>query len=89
MRTRGFVAGEWCRLCRNNGETFEVLSSHTLHADVVGTRLTTCPVLQQLMCDICGATGVLAQTRSHCPEGRAASVMLQLKKTERRSGRIV
>ncbi|KAE8745044.1 hypothetical protein FOCC_FOCC008356 [Frankliniella occidentalis] len=53
-----------------------------------GKRYTTCPILQKHVCEVCGATGVSAHTRSHCPyaaAGRRVSVMTLLKETARKS----
>ena len=45
-----------------NGETREVYQSHNLRE---GGRVT-CPVLRQHKCELCGATGDSAHTRSYC-----------------------
>uniref|UniRef100_T1KF12 Nanos-type domain-containing protein n=1 Tax=Tetranychus urticae TaxID=32264 RepID=T1KF12_TETUR len=56
--------GYFCVLCKKNGETEEFYQSHTLR-DPQGR--VTCPILVKHVCEICGATGPLAHTRSYCP----------------------
>ena len=46
------------------GEKAEIYRGHVLHS---ADKLVTCPVLYSHVCEICGATGVHAHTRKHCP----------------------
>ncbi|KAI1293794.1 Nanos -like protein 1 [Halotydeus destructor] len=55
---------KFCGFCRTNGETMENCSSHSLK-DASGK--VTCPILSRHVCELCGATGPEAHTRSHCP----------------------
>ncbi|KAE8752405.1 hypothetical protein FOCC_FOCC000877 [Frankliniella occidentalis] len=86
----------FCAFCKGNGELPSLYNDHRLHAKQPdGTMRVECPVLQRLkyypfhmfqktMCEICGATGAYAHTRSHCPYNRQPSVAVLLKKTPRR-----
>ncbi|XP_063912051.1 nanos homolog 3 [Zophobas morio] len=60
-----------CTLCRKNGEPPEVFFSHCLRS-VDGKIM--CPVLRKHICDLCGATGDYAHTRSHCPQFNSENV---------------
>ncbi|XP_063226347.1 uncharacterized protein LOC134533070 isoform X1 [Bacillus rossius redtenbacheri] len=62
-----------CRFCWRNNEPPAVYTSHNLHDSDTG-RIVTCPVLLRHVCEMCGATGVQAHTRSHCPISRQLSV---------------
>jgi hypothetical protein len=53
-----------CGFCKQNGETFQVFTSHQLK-DANGRVL--CPYLWKHHCEHCGATGDFAHTRSYCP----------------------
>ncbi|XP_052126182.1 actin nucleation-promoting factor WASL-like [Frankliniella occidentalis] len=75
----------FCAFCKGNGELPSLYNDHRLHAKQPdGTMRVECPVLQRLKCEICGATGAYAHTRSHCPYNRQPSVAVLLKKTPRR-----
>ncbi|KAJ8035609.1 Nanos-like 1 [Holothuria leucospilota] len=53
-----------CVFCRNNAESEEVYTSHTLkdsHQNI------TCPILRAYTCPICGASGDGAHTIKYCP----------------------
>lgn len=64
-----------CGFCKENGERFEHYTSHRLRQ---GDRLV-CPVLRGHKCEICGAWGDHAHTRSYCPR----KVLLADKQKER------
>lgn len=53
-----------CNFCKKNKEPEHVYSSHRLH-DEAGN--VTCPQLYNHRCELCGATGSAAHTRSYCP----------------------
>lgn len=53
-----------CNFCKRNQEPEHVYSSHRLK-DEVGN--VTCPQLYKHRCELCGATGISAHTRSYCP----------------------
>jgi hypothetical protein len=55
----------FCALCRKNGEPVEVYKSHCVKSP---DGKVTCPILRKHICDLCGATGDYAHTRSHCPK---------------------
>lgn len=64
-----------CVFCRNNGESREFYSSHTLK-DSEGS--TTCPILRAYTCPLCKANGDQSHTIKYCPKytpktGTAAS----------------
>ena len=52
-----------CAFCRNNGESREFYSSHTLRDD---RGLTTCPILRAYTCPLCNATGDQSHTIKYC-----------------------
>ncbi|XP_046915952.2 nanos homolog 2 [Dermatophagoides farinae] len=56
--------GPSCNFCRENGEPFQIWSSHYLR-DQNGKL--QCPILRSHSCEFCGATGDHAHTRSYCP----------------------
>jgi len=53
-----------CVFCRNNGESREFYSSHTLK-DNEGN--TTCPILRAYVCPLCKASGDQSHTIKYCP----------------------
>nr|BCS90540.1 nanos1 protein [Cladonema pacificum] len=53
-----------CVFCRNNGESKEFYSSHTLK-DTEGN--TTCPILRAYTCPLCKASGDQSHTIKYCP----------------------
>ncbi|KAF7283857.1 uncharacterized protein LOC143191210 [Rhynchophorus ferrugineus] len=53
-----------CKFCYKNGERKIVYSSHVLKS---ASGEITCPILRNHTCEICGAAGGNAHTRSHCP----------------------
>ena len=54
-----------CVFCRNNGESREFYSSHTLK-DSEGA--TTCPILRKYTCPLCKANGDQSHTIKYCPK---------------------
>ncbi|KAG9509392.1 Nanos-like 1, partial [Fragariocoptes setiger] len=52
-----------CPFCRRNNESDAIVMSHRLRDD---QGRVTCPQLKKHKCEICGATGELAHTRSYC-----------------------
>ncbi|XP_056868399.1 nanos homolog 2-like [Takifugu flavidus] len=55
---------DFCRFCKQNGESPRVYRSHTLKS---ADSRVVCPILQNYICPICGATGDYAHTRRYCP----------------------
>jgi len=61
------VLTKFCKFCKNNREPRKFYLSHSTmdsNGDVI------CPILQQYRCELCGATGTKAHTRSYCPFSR-------------------
>ena len=58
-------SSDYCRFCKQNGETANVYGSHKLK-DEDGRVL--CPILSRYTCPICQATGDQAHTRKYCPQ---------------------
>ena len=54
-----------CVFCRNNGESREFYSTHTLK-DNAGK--TTCPILRAYTCPLCKANGDNSHTVKYCPK---------------------
>lgn len=54
-----------CVFCRNNGESREFYSSHTLK-DSEGN--TSCPILRAYTCPLCKANGDNSHTVKYCPK---------------------
>lgn len=55
---------DFCRFCKQNGESPRVYRSHTLKS---ADSRVVCPILWNYICPICGATGDNAHTRRYCP----------------------
>ena len=74
-----------CGFCKKNGEPTSIYTSHRLHGE---QGRVTCPYLRELVCEVCGATGDSAHTRTYCPnlrsEGQVALPTL-LKATKHQS----
>jgi hypothetical protein len=80
--------GKWCGFCFKNRETKQIVRSHVLRNSNTGK--IECPILRAHRCEVCGATGDLAHTRSYCPhtqteERRAQSTALSVQSTPRQS----
>uniref|UniRef100_A0A3P9KV56 Nanos homolog 2 n=1 Tax=Oryzias latipes TaxID=8090 RepID=A0A3P9KV56_ORYLA len=63
----GGSPADYCRFCKQNGETRQVYRSHALRSD---DRKVICPILRNYTCPICGATGDRAHTRKYCPQAQ-------------------
>merc|ERR1719397_2340378 len=71
-----------CAFCKKNGETVDVYRSHNLRE----AGLVTCPQLRDMVCELCGATGDWAHTRTYCANNiNALPVTNMLRETARRS----
>lgn len=55
---------DFCRFCKQNGESPQVYRSHTLKS---AKGSVVCPILRNYTCAICEATGEYAHTRRYCP----------------------
>lgn len=51
-----------CNFCKMNGDPKDFYTSHNLRED----GFVTCPILQKHVCELCGASGPQAHTRSYC-----------------------
>uniref|UniRef100_A0A8C6SU00 Nanos homolog 2 n=1 Tax=Neogobius melanostomus TaxID=47308 RepID=A0A8C6SU00_9GOBI len=69
---------DFCRFCKQNGETARVYRSHKLKAE---DGRVVCPILWNYTCPICEATGDQAHTRKYCPQLQRQG----LKNTQRRA----
>lgn len=67
-----------CAFCRRNKEPEETYKSHQLRKD----GLVVCPQLFKHRCELCGATGNNAHTRSYCPLAQNFRRQCQLTKEE-------
>uniref|UniRef100_A0A3Q3J6E0 Nanos-type domain-containing protein n=1 Tax=Monopterus albus TaxID=43700 RepID=A0A3Q3J6E0_MONAL len=57
------TSSEYCRLCKQNGESQRVYLSHRLKSD---DGKVICPILRKYTCPICKATGDYAHTLRYC-----------------------
>ncbi|XP_034235062.1 uncharacterized protein LOC117641668 [Thrips palmi] len=76
-----------CVFCKTNGETSAIFRGHVLKDD---QGRTVCPVLQQYVCSLCGATGFNAHTIKYCPKNEnppPIATMTTLKSMRSSTGR--
>ncbi|XP_029385406.1 nanos homolog 2-like [Echeneis naucrates] len=66
-------SSDFCRFCKQNGETPRVYRSHKLKTN---DGRVACPILRTYTCPMCEATGDRAHTRRYCPQMRDAARML-------------
>ncbi|XP_059182714.1 nanos homolog 1 [Centropristis striata] len=66
------TCSEYCRFCKQNGESASVYRSHKLKSN---DGKVICPVLWKYTCSICKATGDKAHTRRYCPQVQAARML--------------
>ena len=76
-----------CGFCKKNGEPASIYTSHRLHGE---RGRVSCPYLRELVCEVCGATGDTAHTRTYCPslktrKDQAAAIPTLLKATKHQS----
>ncbi|XP_071769880.1 nanos homolog 1 [Centroberyx gerrardi] len=64
---------DYCRFCKQNGESAGVYRSHKLKSE---DGKVICPVLWSYTCPICKATGDSAHTRRYCPEAQRHGGMM-------------
>ncbi|KAI3355284.1 hypothetical protein L3Q82_018136 [Scortum barcoo] len=60
-------SSDFCRFCKQNGESAQVYRSHRLQSD---DGRVVCPILWSYTCPICEATGDRAHTRRYCPQAQ-------------------
>ncbi|XP_029313948.1 nanos homolog 2-like [Cottoperca gobio] len=61
------TSSDYCRFCKQNGESARVYRSHKLKSD---DGKVICPILWNYTCPICEATGDHAHTRRYCPQAQ-------------------
>lgn len=71
----GGTSSDFCRFCRQNGESARVYRSHKLKS-ADGT--VVCPILWKYTCPICAATGDHAHTRRYCPQAQRQEAVRKL-----------
>ncbi|XP_039761429.1 uncharacterized protein LOC120634721 [Pararge aegeria] len=62
-----------CMFCRKNGETASVYMDHCVKEKIGNKYKVTCPILRELVCMTCGATGDDAHTITYCPVLRSCN----------------
>lgn len=76
-----------CGFCKRNNEPAHVVESHLTKNPVTGK--TTCPLLMKYKCEICGATGEDAHTRSYCPNAVQMRNTINRIQNESKNGNIL
>ncbi|XP_039983386.1 nanos homolog 1 [Xiphias gladius] len=61
------TSSDYCRFCKQNGESPRVYRSHKLKSD---DGKVICPILRNYTCPICEASGDYAHTRRYCPQAQ-------------------
>ncbi|XP_020501329.2 nanos homolog 1-like [Labrus bergylta] len=68
----GTSSTDYCRFCKQNGETVRVYRSHRLKAE---DGKVSCPILRSYTCPVCEATGDHAHTRRYCPRAQGKEAL--------------
>lgn len=88
MNPSSSVSVTVCKFCQSNGESEAQYGSHVLKNS---SGLVTCPVLRNLVCTICRASGDFAHTIRYCPlnkDGKytKGASLIDLKKKKNAAG---
>ncbi|XP_070784602.1 nanos homolog 1 [Enoplosus armatus] len=72
------TSSNFCRFCKQNGESARVYRSHRLKSD---DGKVICPILWNYTCPICEASGDHAHTRRYCPQAQLEDAARMLPKS--------